>query len=272
MYSFTNYKTLNEKLVLYNNGAKYGQVLFLAGGPGSGKTFAAKKFMEYEKFRSIAVDDIKDYLLKLYQKKFPEKNLDVKDQELGQRLHQYVGQKRHKGRMVRSILANAEADRLPNLIFDTSFTDLGDLYEYLPLFFKAGYQPKDMHITWVLTDYKVALDRNAKRDRVVPEDILISMHGGSAFTLAKLLELGKPPHGIDGQITVIFNNPEDGKFDVKGRVEDFNYITLKKSGQKLTKDVNLINQVKSWLVGNSPVTWKTKGIIHKVVDKDKDSA
>ena len=37
--------SLEEKLILYNNGAKYGQVVFLAGGAGSGKGFAISNFM-----------------------------------------------------------------------------------------------------------------------------------------------------------------------------------------------------------------------------------
>ena len=34
------YKELNEKLILFNNGKRYGQIVFMAGGAGSGKGFA----------------------------------------------------------------------------------------------------------------------------------------------------------------------------------------------------------------------------------------
>ena len=31
------YQQLDEKLIMFNNGARYGQIVFLAGGAGSGK-------------------------------------------------------------------------------------------------------------------------------------------------------------------------------------------------------------------------------------------
>ncbi len=40
---------LDEKLIMLNNGRKDGQIVFLAGGAGSGKGFASKNFMEIEK-------------------------------------------------------------------------------------------------------------------------------------------------------------------------------------------------------------------------------
>ena len=47
MLSFQNYITeqyLEEKLILYNQGKKYGQIVFLAGGAGSGKGFLTNDF------------------------------------------------------------------------------------------------------------------------------------------------------------------------------------------------------------------------------------
>ena len=50
---------LNEKLILFNQGKKYGQVVFMAGGAGSGKGFAISNFMEKEKFKIRDVDEWK---------------------------------------------------------------------------------------------------------------------------------------------------------------------------------------------------------------------
>jgi len=49
-------KYLEEKLILYNQGKRYGQIVFLAGGAGSGKGFAIRNFMEKEKFKVRDVD------------------------------------------------------------------------------------------------------------------------------------------------------------------------------------------------------------------------
>ena len=56
MLSFRQY--LEEKLIMYNQGKRYGQIVFLAGGAGSGKGFAIKNFMEGEKFKIRDVDAV----------------------------------------------------------------------------------------------------------------------------------------------------------------------------------------------------------------------
>ena len=50
---------LEEKLILYNNGAPYGQIVFVGGGGGSGKGFAIKNFMQGELFKIRDVDALK---------------------------------------------------------------------------------------------------------------------------------------------------------------------------------------------------------------------
>ena len=67
MLSFREY--LEEKLIMYNQGKRYGQIVFLAGGAGSGKGFAIKNFMEGEKFKIRDVDEWKKGFLKLAQTK-----------------------------------------------------------------------------------------------------------------------------------------------------------------------------------------------------------
>ena len=47
---------LEEKLIMYNQGKRYGQIVFLAGGAASGKGFAIRNFMEKEKFKVRDVD------------------------------------------------------------------------------------------------------------------------------------------------------------------------------------------------------------------------
>ena len=54
MLKFRQY--LEEKLIMYGQGKRYGQIVFLAGGAGSGKGFAISNFMEKEKFKIRDVD------------------------------------------------------------------------------------------------------------------------------------------------------------------------------------------------------------------------
>jgi len=61
MKSFKQYITemqmLAEKLLVIGKGAKYGQIIFLAGGAGSGKGFAIKNFIEGNKYKVRDVDE-----------------------------------------------------------------------------------------------------------------------------------------------------------------------------------------------------------------------
>ena len=74
MKTFSQYIDLQEKLILYNQGKKYGQIVFLAGGAGSGKGFVIKNFMQGELFKIRDVDEWKKSLMKLadVQGKYPE--------------------------------------------------------------------------------------------------------------------------------------------------------------------------------------------------------
>ena len=67
---FKNYVQLDEKLILISNGKKYGQIVFLVGGAGSGKGFALKNFLEGEKFKVRDVDEWKRLLLKRWVENF----------------------------------------------------------------------------------------------------------------------------------------------------------------------------------------------------------
>ena len=94
MLSFKQF--LEEKLILYNGGKKYGQVVFLAGGAGSGKGFAINKFLDGKNFKVYDVDSLKTSLLKINQLKgkYPElNNIDLRRGKDVFKLHQFVKEK-----------------------------------------------------------------------------------------------------------------------------------------------------------------------------------
>lgn len=85
---------LDEKLITFSNRAPYGQIVFMAGGAGSGKGFAIKNFIDSAGFKVRDVDDMKTALGKLdqlgkfsidkwYAKYGNDKSLDVKDKKTG---------------------------------------------------------------------------------------------------------------------------------------------------------------------------------------------
>jgi predicted kinase len=289
------YQPLLEKLIMYNNGKRYGQIVFLAGGAGSGKGFAINNFMEGDKFKIRDVDELKlafqkldqlnkftlDDLLKKYGDNISEKDMDLiqktvidkgyslKDLDLRTPEHVYalhvmVRATGAKNKTLDLILDNAKEGTLPNILFDTTFADMDDMNTYIPMLTKVGYQTRDIHVTWVLTNYEIAIQNNANRKRVVPKDILLKTHRGAARTIVQLVKTGFPRE-VDGGIYVVLNNPQNTMYitnpktgehyrDVKGRkvVGNFMYLTVKKPGKQITNDAEIKKQLFAWIKDNVP--------------------
>ena len=286
---------LHEKLIIYNNDKRYGQIVFLAGGAGSGKGFAIKNFMHNELFKIRDVDELKtafqkldelqkfttnDLMKKYGSKLSPEvyalvkkiliddnvslKNLDLRTPEHVFLLHMLVKATGAKEKTLDLILGGAKEKTLPNIIFDMTLKDMDELNSYLPKLIAVGYEPRNIHLTWVLTNYEVAIKNNQSRDRVVPSDILLQTHEGAAKTVLDLVKSGLPKE-VDGSFYVILNNRENTTYytDKNGKeiknsrfgektVKDFLYLTLKKSGKSITNDAEIKKQLYAWVIDNVP--------------------
>ena len=296
---YNKYSLLNEKQIVYNGGKAYGQVVFLAGGAGSGKGFAISNFMEGPKFKVIDVDELKmafqklDYLNKFTMKQlldkygskikphemeiiqkqvldrdYSMKNLNLRTPEHVFALHVLVRATGAKDKLIDMMLNGAKEGKLPNIIFDTTFKDMDDLNTYVPKLMRMGYDTKSIHITWVLTNYQVAIKNNSERSRVVPADILLQTHQGAARTVFELVKKGLPKE-IDGGFYVVLNNRENtvvwldpktgkpyksmGKYEKNDLiVKDFKYITLKRPGKAMEPDVNVKKELFAWIKDNVP--------------------
>ena len=288
-------QSINEKQILYNGGKNYGQIVFLAGGAASGKGFARDNFMQGSQFKIRDVDELKIAFQKLDElNKFTltdlldkyKKNINQSDMNLIQKtvidkgyslkdlnlktpehlyaLHVLIRATGAKDKTLDLLLDGAKLGTLPNIVIDSTFADLDDMKIYIPKFLAAGYKAKDIHVTWVLTNYEIAIKNNKKRDRVVPEDIVLKTHEGAANTVFTLIRTGFPKE-IDGGIYVILNNPENTMFivdpktgehykDIKGKkvVGNFMYLTIKKPGKSITTDSEIKKQLYSWIQDNVP--------------------
>jgi hypothetical protein len=271
MKTFSQY--LEEKLILYGQGKKYGQIVFLAGGAGSGKGFAISNFMEKEKFKIRDVDEWKKSFIKMadLQDKHPEiKGLNLKNPKDVYKIHIFVKKLGIKDKSLDIMLADANTDRLPNIMFDITMKDVSDIGDIIPKLEKAGYDSKNIHLTWVLTDYSVAIVNNRNRDRVVPEDIMLLSHEGAATNMYDVIK-GKLPRGLNGGVRVVLNNREntipylDPKTNksVKTKtgnliIKDFTYLTFKKEGKTIAPESDVKKEVMGWIASNVPKTKLTK--------------
>ena len=257
--TLNSFQELEEKLILFNGGKNYGQIVFMAGGAGSGKGFAIQNFMQGEKFKVRDVDEWKKALIKLAKMKDSDSELaklNLRNPEDVFKLHTIVREKVSKNKTLDMLLTGAKKDRLPNILFDITMKDSNDITDVAPRLIEAGYEPKNIHLVWVLTSYKQAAKANKERDRVVPDAILFQSHQKAAMNMLqriKSMALGNRTgigrKYVDGQVHVILNNREKTIFHpgYEGKaVKDFSYVTIKKSGQNYLKDTDILATVIRW--------------------------
>ena len=281
---FEEMKYLEEKLILMNNGKKFGQIVFMAGGAGSGKGFAISNFIEGEKFKIRGVDEWKKTLMKIADLKNKHKEIQGLNLRKGSdvfKLHMFVKKLGVNDKTMNNLLLDLRQDRLPNILFDITAKSPKDIANKIPALLNAGYEPRNIHLVWVLTNYSVAVKNNADRARVVPDDILLQTHEGAAKTMWTIIDGGKMPLGVDGRFDVILNNRENtvfftGDVEVKGKkkvlggttdfgkarkdaqgrvvVKSFLSLNIKKEGQKMKSKDSLRKELHSWVATNVPKT------------------
>jgi len=267
---------LEEKLILYNQGKRYGQIVFLAGGAGSGKGFAIKHFMEKEKFKIRDVDAWKTAFMKLADTtdKYPEiKGLSLKNPRDVMKIHKFVKDKGIKEKSLDLLLRDVNVKNAPNVIFDITMKDASGINTIIPKLLEVGYDPKNIHLTWVLTNYYLAIKNNQTRTRTVADDIMLLSHEGAAISMYEVIK-GKIPRGLDGGVRVILNNRNntipwlDPDTNKKMRtkqgdiiVKDFTYLTLKKEGKRIGPEMGVKRQLLGWIEENVPDTKLTRELI-----------
>lgn len=274
---------LDEKLITFSNRAPYGQVVFIAGGAGSGKGFAVDKFIDSASFKVRDVDEMKKQLQKLNAigklsiqqiidrfgnnikpadleaiKKIQSDGYDLKTMDLKKPDHVYALHILVKAMdikdksLVNMLAASSNPEVLPNIMFDITAKEIADITDVVPQLLSVGYKPNNIHLVWVLTNYEVAMKANKERERVVPDDILLKTHIGAGNTIWGLVTKALPK-GMNGRVDVILNNRENTVF-----ITDKNEKPIKNKKGELV--------VKSFL--SLPVKKQGGGILPEKLWKD----
>ena len=280
---------LNEKLITYGNRKPYGQVVFMAGGAGSGKGFAISNFVDSASFKIRDVDEMKkqlqilnrlgkldirtilkkygrniklkdlDLIRKIESDGYKLQNLNLKNPDHVYALHTLVKAMGIKDASLANLLKGKDnPEVLPNILFDITAKDVTDITTVLPLLKRAGYKSDNIHLTWVLTSYVTAMVNNKNRARMVPEDILLKTHEGAANTVWGLVTKALPK-GMNGRVDVILNNPEhtvfytdaDGK-TISGGVKGFLSLPLKKEKGGIFPEKLWKDKLFNWVKDNAP--------------------
>jgi hypothetical protein len=255
---------LLEKLITFGGKAypKFGNIVIMAGGAGSGKGFVLSNLVGVEG-KVLDVD-----ALKTMASKTPAIKKRVKD-ELGVDLEKLAGNlkdsknvgklhgiindylnldKRVNSALYKSIMTSAP-DRKPNIIFDVTLKELSKLEGIARQVSELGYAKENIHIVWVVNDIEVAKAQNLKRSRTVPPEILVNTHRGAANTMGDIINMGKSlKRYMDGDIVFAFNKVGvDANLAKSGKggsyVKDANYFYVKRKGKapipvdQLEKDI-----------------------------------
>lgn len=280
MKTFLDFKSyLTEKLVIVGGGKPYGQIIFLAGGAGSGKSFAIQNFINSHNYKIFDPDAFKTPFLKWNDitKKYPELlGKNQKNPKDATFVHEFLRDKISlEDRILNGLFASiTKTDKsiLPNIIFDKTFKDVGDINRIVPKLLEAGYKKDDIHLIWVLTDYRIAIQANTSRDRIVPVTLLIQSHGGTAETMKSFLFDNYPSNMINGDAFIIlggepntwFFKPTAGTIKTRKMfaggidlpkpqvVKKFDYIKVKHAKQAFKPSAAITNIVLRWILDNSP--------------------
>jgi len=276
--SITFTDIFNERIITFNNKVypKFGNVVILAGGAGSGKGFVTSNLIGLEG-KILDVDNLKKIALKApkFRQKVKKetghdiKDLDLKNPENVSLLHRIVGitfgiPKKQQQTLIAGILTK-DKNRKPNIIFDVTLKNITKLHNITSMLEDAGYDKKHIHIVWVINKVDVAWKHNLTRDRVVPKDIFMDTHRGAALTMKNIIDSGsKLKQYMDGDFWLAFNkvgteaaNWKDGDAEVKksanggGYIKTADFINIKKAGKQITssKDISqrILDKIKEYV-------------------------
>lgn len=250
---------LLEKLITLGGKAypKFGNVVILAGGGGSGKGFIQSQLLGIQG-KTFDVDALKSLAVKsekITQRVKKELGVDLsqfkvkgalKNPETVSLLHGIIGDElklpdKEKRAFFSSIMT-ADPERKPNVIFDVTLKSLQKFDNLISNVTRLGYDKKNIHLVWIINDIEIALKQNAERDRFVKPEILINTHVGAQQTVADIIKLGdKISSYIDGDIVFAFNKVGVDTTYIKSPKQsaDFKFLTTKnKKGETVKVDVS----------------------------------
>ena len=213
------------------------KAIFLAGGPGSGKGFVVKNLMGGGStgLRVVNSDDVYEKLASIFK---PEP-LDLKDPEV---VASPQGQDtREKAKRITKARQGNYLDGRLGLIIDGTAKDVDKTKRQKNELEALGY---DTMMVFVNTNMEVAQDRNRKRDRQLPDEMVIKMWHSVQDNLMKFQQL--------------FGNQNFYLVDNSGGLEDpdrkENFEAVEKAIRRFINSPPRKPQAKSWLADQGPKT------------------
>ena len=174
------------------------KAFFLAGGPGSGKSFVVRKTTGGLGMKVVNSDTAFEKLLK-----DADFDLDFRDMSPEKTFERDKIRKRAK-EVTAKMQKNFVAGRL-GLIIDGTGAEYGKIEIQKKMLQQLGY---DTYIIFVNTSLDTAIERNNKRDRKLPLDIVKVNWNNVQSNIGKFQRL----FGMKNFIVVDNNNPKENVF------------------------------------------------------------
>jgi len=169
------------------------KAFFLAGGPGSGKSYVVSRTTAMFGMRIVNSDDVFESLIKKAGMNMDMRNYSGKDLE---RRDEIRGRAKDITKLRQ---ANYVEGRL-GLIIDGTGKDYEKIEKQMRGLQQLGY---DSHMIFVNTSLDVALARNEKRPRKLPESIVVQSWNNVQKNIGKFSQLFK------NKFVIVDNNDAD---------------------------------------------------------------
>jgi cytidylate kinase len=209
------------------------KAFFLAGGPGSGKSYVVRYSTGGTGLRVVNSDDVFEKYLKDagLSLKMPPEEWDANQIE------------RERAKKVTAARQKNYVEGRIGMVIDGTGAKYDKIRQQKADLEALGY---DCHMIFVNTSIDVALERNAKRERTVPEDTAITLYNAVQGNIGKFSSLFR------GTMVIVDNNKAD---------DDIEMITFKEVKRLLGKKVRN-TRAKQWIemeMKNRGITKKPKG-------------
>ena len=169
------------------------KAFFLAGGPGSGKSYVVAKTTAMFGMRVVNSDDVFESLIKKAGMNMDMRNYSGKDLE---RRDEIRGRAKEITKLRQ---ANYIEGRL-GLIIDGTGKDYNKIEKQMRGLQQLGYES---HMIFVNTSLDVALERNEKRPRKLPESLVVQSWNNVQKNIGKFSQLFK------NKFIIVDNNKAD---------------------------------------------------------------
>ena len=206
------------------------KAFFLAGGPGSGKSYVVRYSTGGTGLRVVNSDDVFEKYLKDagLSLKMPPEEWEANQKE-----------RARAKKVTASRKANYVEGRI-GMVIDGTGKEYDKIRQHKADLEALGY---DTHMIFVNTSVEVALERNQKRERTVPEDVAITSWKAVQGNIGKFSSLFR------GAFVIVDNNQAD---------DDIEMSTFKEVKRLLKKKVTN-TRAKSWI----EMEMKNRGIKRK---------